>query len=166
MATVVSLLASERGGPVISSAVLFYPVTAADFDTASYRQFAAGHFLTRESMMWFWDHYLPHVEARRQAQASPLHATEEQLRAHPPTFVMTCECDVLRDEGEAYARRLTAAGVRVTCARYLGSDSRLHDAGPARQHARCSRLDCGGERPSSPKPSPDPLLATRYNPQL
>jgi len=130
MATVVSLLASERGGPVISSAVLFYPVTAADFDTASYRQFAAGHFLTRESMMWFWDHYLPHIEARRQALASPLHATEKQLRAHPPTFVMTCECDVLRDEGEAYARRLTAAGVSVTCARYLGAIHGCMTLGP------------------------------------
>jgi acetyl esterase len=121
MATVVSLLASQRGGPVISSAVLFYPVTAADFETASYRQFAEGHFLTRASMMWFWDHYLPHIEARRQAHASPLHATEEQIRGHPPTFVMTCECDVLRDEGEAYARRLSAAGVNVTSARYLGA---------------------------------------------
>jgi acetyl esterase len=130
MAAVVSILAAERGGPRISSAVLFYPVTAADFETASYRQFAEGYFLTRASMQWFWDNFLPGIEARRQPHASPLHATEEQLRGHPPTFVMTCECDVLRDEGEAYARRLSSAGVRVAGARYLGAIHGCMTLGP------------------------------------
>jgi acetyl esterase len=121
MATVVSMLASERGGPAISSQVLFYPVAEANFETESYHQFADGYFLTRDSMQWFWDNYLPDAEARRQPQASTLKATREQLCGLPPAFVMTCECDVLRDEGEAYARKLGDAGVPVTCARYLGA---------------------------------------------
>jgi len=121
MATVVSILASEHGGPAISSVVLFYPVTDANFDTASYRQFADGYFLTRDAMKWFWDNYLPPGELRRYPHVSPLQASTDQLRGLPPAFVMTCECDVLRDEGEAYARKLLDAGVPVTGARYLGT---------------------------------------------
>ena len=121
MATVVSMLARARAGPAISSQILFYPVTEANFETESYHQFADGYFLTRDSMQWFWDNYLPDAEARRQPQASTLQATREQLSGLPPAFVMTCECDVLRDEGEAYARKLGEAGVPVTCARYLGA---------------------------------------------
>jgi len=121
MATVVSMLARARSAPSISSAILFYPVTDANFETASYYQFADGHFLTRDSMKWFWDNYLPHAEGRQQPQASPLHAPLEQLRGLPPAFIMTCECDVLRDEGEAYARKLADAGVQVIGVRYLGA---------------------------------------------
>jgi acetyl esterase len=121
MATVVSMLASARGGPAISSAVLFYPVAGADFETGSYNEFADGYFLSRDSMKWFWDNYLPQAEARRHPHASPLHAPVEQLRRHPPTFLLTCECDVLRDEGEAYAGKLMDAGVPVASTRYLGA---------------------------------------------
>ncbi len=121
MASVVCMLAKERGGPKISGAALFFPVVGADFDTPSYRDFADGYFLTRDSMKWFWDHYLPDLKARSHPHASLLNAGEDELRALPPTFLMTCEFDVLRDEGEAFASKLIAAGVSVTGARYLGT---------------------------------------------
>jgi acetyl esterase len=130
MAAVVTMLANARGGPKISSAALFYPVLGADFETASYLEFADGYFLTRDSMKWFWDNYLPDTEARRQSHASPVHASLEQLRGFPPTFVMTCECDVLRDEGETFARKLMHAGVRVAGARYLGAIHGCMTLGP------------------------------------
>jgi acetyl esterase len=130
MATVVCMLALTRGGPAISGAVLFYPVTAANFETPSYIQFADGHFLTRDSMRWFWDNYLPDPAARLQPDASPLLAPIDRLRGHPPTFVMTCEFDVLRDEGEDYARLLATAGVPVASARYLGAIHSCLTLGP------------------------------------
>ncbi|MFO0900268.1 MAG: alpha/beta hydrolase [Pirellulales bacterium] len=124
LAAAVALLAKERGGPKLALQALFYPVTDAAFDTASYEDFADGPWLTREAMRWFWDHYLPDAAARRAPTASPLQATGEQLRNLPPAFIATAEFDVLRDEGEAYARKLSAAGVRVTAVRYLGA---IHD---------------------------------------
>jgi acetyl esterase len=124
MAAAVTLLAKQRGGPPIHFQVLFYPVTDADFDTPSYQQFAQGYFLTRQSMKWFWDQYAPDVAIRMQATASPLRATIDQLRGLPPALVINGECDVLRDEGEAYARKLIQAGVHVTALRYLGT---IHD---------------------------------------
>jgi acetyl esterase len=124
MATVTALLARERGGPAINCQVLFYPVTDASFETASYRQFAAGPWLLRDAMHWFWDHYCPDEAKRRLPTASPLRASDEQLRGLPPTFLATAEFDVLRDEGEAYAARLASAGTRVTAVRYLGT---IHD---------------------------------------
>lgn len=120
MATVVALLAKERGGPSIRLQVLFYPVTEAGFDTPSYDQFAEGHFLTREAMKWFWDQYAPDPAVRSEPTASPLYASVDQLQGLPSTLLITDECDVLRDEGEAYARKLVEAGVNVTATRYLG----------------------------------------------
>jgi acetyl esterase len=119
MAAVVALLAKLRGGPKILFQVLFYPVTDANFKTPSYEQFATGYFLTREAMKWFWDQHLPDIKARNQPMASPLRAPLEQLRGLPPTLVITGECDILRDEGEAYAHKLIEAGVTVTATRYL-----------------------------------------------
>lgn len=130
MAAVVCMMAKERGGPAISGAALLYPLADADFDTASYKEFADGYFLTRDSMKWFWDNYLPDRQARRHPHAAILRASDEQLRALPPTFVMTCECDVLRDEGEAFARRLSAAGVPTTSVRYLGAIHTCMTMGP------------------------------------
>lgn len=130
MATVGCMMAKERGGPAISGAALFYPLTSADFDTPSYKEFADGYFLTRDAMKWFWDNYLPDKQARRHPEAAVLHAGDDQLRALPPTFVMTCECDVLRDEGEAFAGRLSAAGVPTTCVRYLGTIHTCLTMGP------------------------------------
>lgn len=124
MVAAVTLLAKERGGPRLRFQVMFYPVTDADFGTATYQQFAEGPWLTREAMRWFWDAYLPDAAARRQPTASPLRATVDQLHGLPPALLMTDEHDVLRDEGEAYAHKLAQAGVPVTAARYLGT---IHD---------------------------------------
>ena len=124
MATVIALLAKERQGPNIGYQVLFYPVTDANFDTASYIKLATGHFLTRRAMQWFWDNYLPDVEARKQITASPLQASVEELKGLPPTLLITGEFDPLHDEGEAYAAKLNEAGVRTTAVRYLGI---IHD---------------------------------------
>ena len=124
MAVAVTLMAKERGGPVIRQQLLFYPVTDASFDTESYHQFATGYFLRRDAMMWFWDQYTSDPHERAKITASPLRATTDQLRGLPPALVITAEADVLRDEGEAYANKLREAGVRVTAARFQGI---IHD---------------------------------------
>ena len=124
MAAALTLLAKARGGPVIRQQLLFYPVTDATFDTESYHQFATGYFLRRDAMMWFWDQYTRTAQERDEITVSPLRATTEQLQGLPPALVITAEADVLRDEGEAYANKLRAAGVRVTAARFQGI---IHD---------------------------------------
>jgi acetyl esterase len=124
MAAAVTLLANERGGPSIRYQVLFYPVTEATFDTSSYEEFAEGYWLTRESMRWFWDSYAPDHSVRSEPTASPLLAPREQLARLPPALVITSQADVLRDEGEAYRRRLHEAGVDVTAVCYEGT---IHD---------------------------------------
>jgi acetyl esterase len=124
MATVVTMLARERGGPRIDFQVLFYPVTDANFETGSYREFATGHFLARDGMKWFWDNYLPDTARRTEPHASPLRASPEQLQGLPPALLIVGENDVLRDEVEAYAHKLAQAGVPVAAARYLGT---IHD---------------------------------------
>jgi acetyl esterase len=121
MAAVVTLLAKERGGPPINFQILFSPTTDSNFDTPSYQEFATGYFLTREAMKWFWNHYAPDIAVREQPTAAPLKASIEQLKDLPPALVITGECDPLRDEGEAYARKLMQAGVRVIATRYLGT---------------------------------------------
>lgn len=126
MAAVVALVAKANGGPQLRAQVLFWPVTDANFENASYHEFANGHFLTKGMMKWFWDAYTTDPKQRREIHASPLQATAEQLRGLPPTLVQTAEKDVLRDEGEAYARKLDAAGVPVVATRYNGM---IHDFG-------------------------------------
>ncbi|WP_433193761.1 alpha/beta hydrolase [Nocardia sp. CA-107356] len=118
MAIALTLMAKERGDVSFVQQVLFYPVTDANFDTGSYREFATGYFLTREGMQWFWDQYTTSPEDRARITASPLRATPDQLTGLPPALVITAEADVLRDEGEAYAAKLRAAGVPVTQVRY------------------------------------------------
>jgi acetyl esterase len=120
MTAAVTLLAKERGEPAIRYQALLYPVTNAAFDTGSYDAFAEGPWLTRMAMQWFWDAYLPEATMRADVTASPLQATIEQLRGLPPALVITDEADVLRDEGEAYGRKLRQAGVDVTAIRYQG----------------------------------------------
>jgi acetyl esterase len=124
MAAAVTLLAKARGGPSIALQVLFYPVTDANFDDSSYQEFAEGPWLTRKAMQWFWDAYLPDVARRNEITASPLKATIEELRGLPPALIAVDENDVLRDEGEAYARKLAQAGVPVTSVRFNGT---IHD---------------------------------------
>jgi acetyl esterase len=124
MVAAVTLLAKQRRGPRIGFQVLCYPVTDSDFDTASYLKFANGPWLTRKAMQWFWDAYLPDAAARGVITASPNRATPDELRGLPEALVMVDENDVLRDEGEAYARKLSQAGVRVTTMRMNGT---IHD---------------------------------------
>ncbi|EUB76021.1 hypothetical protein PMI27_002197 [Pseudomonas sp. GM41(2012)] len=126
IAAVVALMANEKGAPALRSQVLLCPVTDANFDTPSYKEFANGYFLTKDLMVWFWDNYTPDAEARKQIYASPLQATTEQLKGLPPTLIQTAEFDVLRDEAEAYGRKLDAAGVPVKSVRYNGM---IHDFG-------------------------------------
>ncbi len=124
MAAAITLMAKERGGPVIGHQLLFYPVTDAAFDTDSYYQFAEGYHLRRDAMHWFWDQYTTASGERNQITASPLRASIEQLKGLSTALVITAEADVLRDEGEAYANHLRQAGVRVTAARFQGT---IHD---------------------------------------
>ncbi|EJM61421.1 esterase/lipase [Pseudomonas sp. GM49] len=126
MAAVVALMAKDKGTPAIKFQVLLWPVTDASFETASYNQFAEGHFLTRNMMKWFWDNYTTDANQRNEIYASPLRATTAQLKGLPPALVQTAGADVLRDEGEAYARKLDEAGVPVTSVRYNGL---IHDYG-------------------------------------
>jgi acetyl esterase len=120
MTAALALMANERGDVRFVQQSMYYPVTDAAMDTASYEQFAEGYFLTAKGMAWFWDAYLPDVERRSEPFASPLRASDDQLEGLPPAFVIVDEADVLRDEGEAYAAHLRAAGVPVTTVRYDG----------------------------------------------
>lgn len=124
MAAAVTLMAKQRSGPKLSGQMLFYPVTDANFTTPSYRQYADGPWLTRKAMKWFWDAYAPNAKDRKQILASPLRADLNQLKDLPKALVITAEADVLRDEGEAYAAKLRAAGNDVTAVRYEGT---IHD---------------------------------------
>ncbi|CRM03764.1 alpha/beta hydrolase [Pseudomonas sp. 8 R 14] len=126
MAAVVSLMAKDKGTPAIKFQLLLWPVTDANFETASYNQYAEGHFLTRNMMKWFWDNYTTDANQRAEIYASPLRATADQLKGLPPALIQTAGADVLRDEGEAYARKLDQAGVPVTAVRYNGM---IHDYG-------------------------------------
>jgi len=121
MVAVVTQLAKERKGPAIRYQVLFYPVTDASLAQESYEEFANGPWLTRAAMEWFWDAYAPNKEDRKKVTASPLSATAERLKGLPPALVIVDENDVLRDEGEAYARKLMQAGVEVTAVRFLAT---------------------------------------------
>jgi acetyl esterase/lipase len=126
MTAAVALMAKEKKGPAIKLQVMLWPVTDANFETASYNDLGEGRFLTKKMMIWFWDNYCPDQKKREEIYASPLRATLEQLKGLPPALIQTAENDVLRDEGEAYARKLDEAGVPVTLTRYAGL---IHDYG-------------------------------------
>lgn len=118
MATVMTILAKYRKGPKIHKQLLYYPVTNACFDTESYNEFAVDYYLYKAGMKWFWDQYTCSEDDRNQITASPLRASLEQLSGLPPAMILNGEADVLRDEGEAYARKLRMAGVDVTAVRF------------------------------------------------
>jgi acetyl esterase len=125
MAAVVALMAKDKGGPKLRFQLLLYPVTDASRDTESYRCFAAGRFLPKALMDYGWSLYATERQ-QEEPYASPLRAPVQRLAGLPPALIQTAENDVLRDEGEAYARKLDEAGVAVTCARYVGT---IHDFG-------------------------------------
>ena len=124
MAAALSIMAKQRGDVSFVQTSMYYPVTDAAMDTASYDEFAEGYYLTRKAMEWFWDAYIPDPNARAQITASPNQATIEELKGLPPTLLLVDEVDPLRDEGEAYAAKLRQAGVPVTTVRY---DGVVHD---------------------------------------
>lgn len=124
MATVLTMLAKDRKGPTINQQLLYYPVTNHQFDTASYQQFATDYFLAKEGMEWFWNNYLPEGQDSMIKTISPLQATSEDLAGLPAAMILNGEADVLRDEGEEYARHLRDAGVDVTQIRFQGM---IHD---------------------------------------
>ena len=145
LAAVVAQMLRDRGGPGVVFQLLVYPVTdGVHFDRASYRDNAEGYLLTAESMRWFWDHYVPTAQDRHNPYASPLLATD--LSALPPALVMTAQFDPLRDEGEAYARALAAAGVDARFIRYDGfihgffAHTRTIDATREAMSAACAAL--------------------------
>ena len=118
LTAVVALMARDRGTPKLSCQLLIYPVTDAACDTVSYRENADGYLLTKDAMLWFWDHYTRSPADRAHAYAAPLRA--DNLLGVPPALVITAEFDPLRDEGEAYAARLREARVPVQLSRYNG----------------------------------------------
>ncbi|MFT2798943.1 alpha/beta hydrolase [Serratia sp. N21D137] len=126
MVASVALQAKQFNGPKIRYNVMLWPVTDANFNSTSYNQYENGYFLTKNMMKWFWDNYTTSASDRNNILASPLRATTEQLKGLPQTLIQTAELDVLRDEGEAFGRKLDAAGVPVTVTRYNGM---IHDYG-------------------------------------
>ncbi|MFN4088979.1 MAG: alpha/beta hydrolase [Alphaproteobacteria bacterium] len=118
LAAVVCLMARDAGGPRIGAQLLFYAATDFAMDTESHRLFADGYLLTHKAMRWFQEQYLGGTGLDADWRASPLRAAS--LQGLPPAYVLTAGYDPLRDEGEAYARRLVEEGVVVTSRRYPG----------------------------------------------
>jgi len=126
MTAVTALKAKEEGGPEIKLQIMMWPIVDANFETESYKQFGEKRFLTTPLMKWMYDLYTPDQQERKEIYASPLRATVEQLKGLPPALIQVAESDILRDEGEAYGRKLDEAGVEVTTVRYNGM---IHDFG-------------------------------------
>ena len=121
IAAVMAVRARDRNGPSLDLQVLIYPVTDADFERKSYVDPENQLLLTRDAMIWFWDHYVPDASRRSEPDASPLQTPD--LSGLPPAVVLTAEYDPLRDEGEAYARKLEEHGVDVS---YRQFDGQIH----------------------------------------
>ena len=124
MSAALTLMTKDRKGPKITFQVLLIPATDASVETDSYHEYGAGRFLTRDFMKYGWDLYAPDDKTRYLPYVSPLRAGNDELNGLPPALVITAENDPLRDEGEAYARKLKEAGVEVTATRYNGM---IHD---------------------------------------
>jgi acetyl esterase len=117
----VTLMAKERKGPRIAQQVLFYPLVDYIRNDSSYEKYADGPWLIKKTMQWMFD--LQGLDGTQGITAYPLRATEEELRGLPSAFIVTDD-DILQDQGEAYAGKLSQAGVRVTTVRYNGT---IHD---------------------------------------
>jgi len=126
MAAATCLMAKAKGGPDIKLQILFWPVTDTDFETNSYQEFGNDRFLTASLMKWMFEQYSADPKSRDEIYFSPLKASLEQLKGLPPALIQVAENDILRDEGEAYGRKLDEAGVPVTLVRYNGM---IHDFG-------------------------------------
>jgi acetyl esterase len=124
MSAALTLMAKDRKGPKISYQLLFIPATDASVDTESYLRYGTDRFLARAFMKYGWDLYAPDQKMLDNPYVSPLRAGLDQLRGLPPALIITAENDPLRDEGEAYARKLKEAGVEVAAVRYNGT---IHD---------------------------------------
>ena len=118
LAAGISLMAADRGGPSIVHQLLVYPVTERNYETASYVDNAEGYMLARDAMRFYWDAYLGSDADASNPYAAPMQAGS--LSGQPQALVITAEFDPLRDEGEAYGRRLQEAGVETTISRYDG----------------------------------------------
>ena len=118
LATAICLMARDQNGPALAFQLLVYPVTMRDFETVSYEENASGYSLTRDSMKWFWNHYLASDADASNPYAAPMQA--KSLKGLPPALVITAQYDPLRDEGEDYAHRLQDEGVSTKCTRYDG----------------------------------------------
>jgi acetyl esterase len=134
LAAVAAILARDAGGPPLAGQLLYYPVTDAVLDTPSYTENAEGYFLTRDLMRWFWNHYVPDAAQQLDFRYAPLRAPD--LSNLPPALIQTAEFDPLRDEGEAYAERLSAAGTPVALQRRTGLIHGYVGMGPAARVAR------------------------------
>jgi acetyl esterase len=139
LAAAVALMARDRRGPALRYQLLIYPVTDADFTRASYRENAEGYLLTSQAMEWFWGHYVPDAAQRKEPYAAPLQAKD--LAGLPPAFVLTAEYDPLRDEGEAFAKRLQQAGVATRLTRYDGAIHGFFSMGLLAEVARTAVAD-------------------------
>src|SRR6476620_9325525 len=126
MTAATALKAKENGGPKIKLHIMMWPVTDANFERESFTEFGDKRFLTTPLMKWMWDLYTTDPNQRKEIHASPLQATVDQLKGLPPALIQVAESDILRDEGEAYGRKLAEAGVKVTTVRY---DGMIHDFG-------------------------------------
>jgi len=137
MTAVTALKAKENGGPEIKVQIMMWPVTDAAANTESYRLYGEDRFLTASLMNWMFDLYTTDPEERKQIHLSPLNASLDQLRGLPPALIQVAEADILRDEGEAYGRKLDEAGVKVTTIRYNGM---IHDFGLLNALANTSQV--------------------------
>ncbi len=126
MTAATALKAKAQGGPEIKVHIMMWPVTDANFETESFKEFGEKRFLTTSLMKWMWDLYTNDPKQRKEIYAAPLQATVEQLKGLPPALIQVAESDILRDEGEAYGRKLDEAGVKATTVRY---DGMIHDFG-------------------------------------
>ncbi len=126
MTTALCMMAKDKGGPAIKLQILMWPATDASFTEDSYKEYGQQRFLTLPLMKWSWDRYLMDTKQRKEKYASPLQASIEDLRDLPPALIQVAENDILRDEGEAYGRKLEQAGVKVLSVRYNGM---IHDFG-------------------------------------
>ena len=125
LATVLTLMAKQRGSVRFVHQSLYYPMTDANAeDSESLRKFKDGPYGSADGLAWFWNSYLAAGESRTDVLVSPLQATLADLAGLPPALVIVDENDLLRDQGEAYADKLRDAGVPTTSVRFNGT---IHD---------------------------------------